>query len=472
MRGFPVVFFLFFPMVFYSCSSEVSHKNQQITKRAFDTTFQTGVVTAKVNCKTDTNLSYALFLPASYKTSSVFSVVIYFDSHAKGILAVEKYKKLADSFGYIIASSNNSKNGMSTDVTNAIGKALKYDLLQRFSIDKERMYAAGFSGGARVAGALASADSTFAGVIGCSAGIALNNLRRSTFNFVGIAGLNDMNYNELVVLDKTLEKSNFHHIFLTFDGKHEWAPVETMHEAFLWLHVSAVKNKITEQNKQLIKEFESANIAAASAAKEKNNNLDALNLYKKLVLFLNGISDINAFQKEITSLENLQDVKSAQKEKEKSESKEQALQQAYMEALQTKDIEWWKTEVAKLNDKINNETSKYEKAMFNRVFGFLSLAAFSYVNRALQMNDLKMAEHFNEVYLIVDPIIADQRFFAACIFAQKGDAKNVINSLHEAVKFGLTDVERIRENVMLKPFVTNKEIDKIIEEIKQHGSSK
>lgn len=472
MKIYQYIFVLFFCIIVCSCSSEIKEVQHVPISKIFDTTLKSGIVNFKVLCKADTNVSYALYLPGKYKANTSFPVILLFDSHAKGVLPVEKYKNIADRFGYIIAGSNNSKNGLPLETTNMIGRTIKSDLLQRFSIDEKRFYVGGFSGGARVAGALAIADTSIAGVIGCSAGLPLNNLSQRTFNFVGIAGINDMNYNELVILEKTFEKSNLSHILLTFDGKHEWAPIETMHDAFLWLHLSAVKNKTIERNEDFIKDFELTNNDATKTAKDKKENYKALILYKKLTAFLNGIFDISFYQKEIATLENLPDVKNSINEKEKSETKEQALQQAYMEALQTKDIAWWKAEAGKLNEKIGISANSFEKAMFNRIFGFLSLASFSYVNRSLQTGDIKAAEHFNAIYEIVDPTIPDQKFFAACIYAKKGDEKKVISSLYESIKLGLTDVNRIKENEFLKPFITAKEFDKIVEKIKQSETKK
>ena len=60
----------------------------------------------------------------------------------------------AEQYGYIVAASNNSRNGP-YDVSTAAAQAMSTDVGRRFSIDPQRVYLAGMSGGARVATGIA-----------------------------------------------------------------------------------------------------------------------------------------------------------------------------------------------------------------------------------------------------------------------------------------------------------------------------
>ena len=70
----------------------------------------------------------------------------------------------AAQYGYIVAGSNISRNGP-WSVSVAALQAMLTDLGRRFSVDPQRVYLTGLSGGARVALQVALADTKIAGVI-------------------------------------------------------------------------------------------------------------------------------------------------------------------------------------------------------------------------------------------------------------------------------------------------------------------
>jgi poly(3-hydroxybutyrate) depolymerase len=106
-----------------------------------------------VTCSSDATQSYALYLPSTYTPAKRWPVIYFFDPGGRGRRALELYKDIAETYGFILAGSNNSRN-----FSNEQGKAVNavwQDTHARFGIDERRSYASGFSGGARVAGAMA-----------------------------------------------------------------------------------------------------------------------------------------------------------------------------------------------------------------------------------------------------------------------------------------------------------------------------
>ena len=67
---------------------------------------------------------------------------------------METIQTAAEKFGYIVAASNNSRNGPMGGSSQAM-KAMWQDTQQRFPIAEQRRYVAGMSGGARVATSIA-----------------------------------------------------------------------------------------------------------------------------------------------------------------------------------------------------------------------------------------------------------------------------------------------------------------------------
>ena len=156
--------------------------------------------------KNDTALTVTLYLPPRYADTLSFPLLLLFDPHGSGMLPVKKYRALARKYGYILAGSNNIRNGMSGTGIDRILRLLTADLYSRFSFDARRLYAAGFSGGARVATLLALTDPSLRGVAACGGGLpSSGNLPPVRFDLLGFAGREDFNLPELLQLDASLK---------------------------------------------------------------------------------------------------------------------------------------------------------------------------------------------------------------------------------------------------------------------------
>src|SRR5438105_4945707 len=127
-----------------------------------------GQVIADVKCSGDPSQSYALYLPSNYSDDRGWSLILAFDPGARGQAPVERFRTAAETYGYIVAGSNNSRNSSWQASSDAI-RAVSADIGNRFRIDEKRVYTAGLSGGARVAMEVALGTDRIAGVIASSA---------------------------------------------------------------------------------------------------------------------------------------------------------------------------------------------------------------------------------------------------------------------------------------------------------------
>src|SRR5580704_10769844 len=109
-----------------------------------------GKIVTHVLCADDAAQSYALYLPSNYASDRSWPVIYAFDPAGRGQNPVERYRAAAEKYGYIVAGSNNSRNG-SWAVSQAALTAMTRDVAARFRIDDRRTYVAGMSGGSRVA---------------------------------------------------------------------------------------------------------------------------------------------------------------------------------------------------------------------------------------------------------------------------------------------------------------------------------
>ena len=152
--------------------------------------------------------------------------------------------------------SNNSKNGNNWDLTETIWQSLFDDTKKRLNINGQRVYTAGFSGGAKVAGYVALQHPEIKGVIANGAGLPDGAPADNYgFSFTALAGEGDMNMTELVAINAAFDKTLTRHRILLFNGKHEWAPEATMDKTFAGLQFDAMRTKLLPVNEALINGF-------------------------------------------------------------------------------------------------------------------------------------------------------------------------------------------------------------------------
>ena len=198
----------------------------------------TGRLVESVKCAADPSQSYALYLPSRFSPDRVWPVIFAFDPGARGRIPVERYQAAAEKYGYIVAGSNNSRNG-SWAVSMTSAQAMMTDVAARFALNPQRIYTAGMSGGARVALGVALGLPNIAGVIASSAGYPDSKPRKSVpFSLFGTAGTEDFNYLEMRHVDRELTTP--HHLAI-FEGGHVWLSSELATDAVEWMEIQAMK---------------------------------------------------------------------------------------------------------------------------------------------------------------------------------------------------------------------------------------
>jgi poly(3-hydroxybutyrate) depolymerase len=175
-----------------------------------------GQVIGEVECQDAPAQHYALYLPSNFTPSRQWPVILAFDAAARGREGVERYQAAAERYGYIVAGSNNSRNGP-WELGLDAAQAMTRDLKKRFPVDPKRLYTAGMSGGARVAIKVALNSDSVAGVLASSAGYADAFQESVRFPLFGSAGTEDFNYREMHAIDLRMKSP---HRVEVFEGGH------------------------------------------------------------------------------------------------------------------------------------------------------------------------------------------------------------------------------------------------------------
>lgn len=185
-----------------------------------------GKVVDKVICSGNERQSYALYIPTTYEPANRRRPILYcLDPGARGRVPVDRFAAAAEKAGFLVAGSNNSRNGPIEPVREAIAAMLS-DTQARFPIDDKRIYIAGFSGGARVALQWGS-NGAIAGVIACSAGWQPGEIpAKVPFKLFATAGVDDFNYHEVYAMSRELESRGVAHRFMELRAGHDWLTSE------------------------------------------------------------------------------------------------------------------------------------------------------------------------------------------------------------------------------------------------------
>jgi len=246
-----------------------------------------GQIVDDVKCLDDASQGYALYLPSTYAPDKAWPLLLGFHPGARGRAIVEKYRAAAEQYGYIVAASNNSRNGP-WEVSQRAVVAMARDLGQRFSTDQKRLYATGHSGGARVAMQLALTN-PIAGVIASSAGYPDSKPRsRVPFVIFGTAGDTDFNYIEMKMLEQPLKSP---HRIVIFEGGHTLPPDDVAMEAIEWLELQAMRSGARPKDATLLSRLWERRLSAITAASESTKKVVLL---QQLVEDFKDLRDVKA----------------------------------------------------------------------------------------------------------------------------------------------------------------------------------
>ena len=262
-----------------------------------------GQIIDEVKCQADASQTYALYLPSGYSPDHKWSVILAFDARGRGRTPVAQFQAAAEKYGYIVAGSNNSRNGPG-QVSQKAAEALIQEMQMRFSVDPKRFYAAGQSGGARFAMDLAQHGKVFAGVIASSAGFAHPPSEEVSVPFVvfGTAGTEDFNYLEMRKLDRLLTSP---HRIRIFNGDHTWLPSDLAVEALGWMELQAMRSSLRPRDEGLI----DSEFAIRKAQLAATKDLGEIYLENAaLATDFKGLRDVSAYEATAASLEKQKDV--------------------------------------------------------------------------------------------------------------------------------------------------------------------
>ncbi len=420
-------------------------------KSAQPITPQPGKLMDTIVSVTDPSQSYALYYPVLKQTkdrtsnSGPLPIIFFFDPHGAGALPLKKYKALADNYGFILAGSNNSKNGNDWNTEEVIWRHFVDDLMGRIGHDENRIYLCGFSGGAKAATYMAMRHPGIKGVI--VGGAALPDDAQPMdfpFSLTILAGEGDMNLTDLVATNQAMDRTQGRHRILFFDGIHEWAPEQTMGQAFAGLEMDAMQGGLLTKDQNLIDRYVSQSKARVHSAEMSGRWMRAMEETVFSQNILTGVSpDAQWFAMQATELGKHSEYRAELQSQQALLQKEQQIKEDYQAHFQQQDPKYWVNVVSRLNAGAKGHTP--EAAMNQRLLAFLSLAFYSISNQMLRQNNNDIAAYFVDLYKLVDPTNTEAWYFSAQVNARNHQTQVMNQDLMKAVALGFNDLNRISQ---------------------------
>jgi len=415
-------------------------------------------VTDTVRCRDEIGQSYALYLPAQYDNKKSWPVILIFDPSARGRTGVSTFIEAGRKYGFILACSNNSRNGPMGDNFIAAAAMLK-DVEERFTVDQRRIFTAGFSGGSRFAIAFAVKEKRISGVIGCGAGLPNDRnyfpSENSDILYYGLAGTRDMNYLEMYDLHNFFSNQTRVISYLrTFSGGHQWPGSDLITEAVEWFVLQTMNRKIIPADQTFLSYLENKTQNLINSQLSAGNQADAIMYMRFAARDFQGTPFASRMTQLLTDSEKSAEYQIATRRWNKMAATEQERKEKYYnylgEIINSRSLPdsastWWKNEtraLISLRDKGSPENSQ----MASRVLNFISILCSEQGTSYYRNRLYPTAAFLFEICTLSDSENQNNYYNLARALAGSGKSKESVEALSAAMNRGFNSRQTIESD--------------------------
>ncbi len=323
--------------------------------------------------------TYALYLPTSFDAAKEWPVLMVCDMEGSTGKAMSMFINAAEEYGYILAGSNNIHDSLSISSNVLISSRMIKKLSEVVQVDKERLYAAGYSAGARFASLIPSFIKDFKGVI--SFGAALPNFEllsgKNSFHFIGVVGNEDFSYTDMLLSRETLNRLKFPNQLWVYNGGLQWPSPELIRKSLVSIDLNAMsKGTLAKNEAFVVSNFDQEMIKIGTLMKESRllTTYDYLNEIVSVYQRLTPVDSLLTLRRE---LRKNKVYRSQRREENAARFRETLIRDEYqynlMEDISTlnyNNLGWWNYQVDELN-KYAEKPSKAEQRMGLRLLTYL-----------------------------------------------------------------------------------------------------
>lgn len=422
----------------------------------------TGRLVPMTVCRADATQTYAVYVPSSYDPARKSPILSCFDPRARGAIPVERFQAAAEKFGYIVAGSNTSRSGPVAANLRAMDALLR-DTSTRWSIDSRRVYAAGFSGGARMAcetGLLGVAK----GVVACSGGFPQNATpAKVPFAFFGTAGTDDFNYHELRQIDRDLDERRTPHRVMIFPGGHEWLPAALAAESIEWLEIQAMRAGTRLKDEASIHRSFQARLAAAAVLPPPEAWVE----FKALGDNFAGLVDTTAVVKRAKELARSREVSQWIKQERSLEKRRLDMNERLLALAEDNELDRLRTTVADWQKQADAPQDSADRRLMRQVLQGAAITAGENARALLAQDEYPPAIIWLQLSIALRPGRAQAWLDLARTQAMAGNTREAVAALQQAHGAGFKDSARLAQDAAFKSLRKNAAFLELLETMKQ-----
>jgi dienelactone hydrolase len=438
-----------------------------------------GTIVEHLRCLDSSSQSYALYLPSQYTGDLRWPIIYAFDPAGRGRVAAEVYKSVAEKYGYIVAASNNSKNG-SASLQTAAFQSVWVDTHRRFSINKDRVYTTGLSGGARAATFLALYCPTcaVAGVIAYGAGYPVMDSKippvNDHFAYYAALGDEDFNFPEIMALRRKKDEQGAPFKVKIYPGPHQWAPPAIAEDAIEWMEIKAMQRGIEKVDPAFVHRIFDRTKADAEQSEKEGNALGQYYALRSLVFDFKGIEDVTQFEPQLTALK----ASMAWKNANRKEQREIELQESLTTTVSTELGQLDSAEVgaqpglaqhitsAMKDLRRQQQSNSNDRLVLSRAFTGLWIEGIEAGQEQFSQRHYTEAATYFALMAEVAPDKAGPLILLAEAKLHEGNKKDALKALEQAVQRGLTNPKTLTDDPELQPLASDPAFLKIVQEIR------
>lgn len=396
-------------------------------------------------------------MPKSYEPSQPTPIIFIFEPMARGRTGIDPFIATADTYGYLLVCSNNTKNGPFEQNYPIIDR-LFAKVFTSLKLDPKRVYTSGFSGGGRLASSIALKTNQIQGVVSCGAAFTVNSGGLPTtqsFSYATIIGAQDMNYYELTFTHKYLTKTKLPYEVFTPDMNHRWPTRDQILMAFDWMQLEAYKNLLLPVDSEITKRIYNKYYHQAQIEVKDKRLLAAANEYRRILNNFKRYYQMDTIQEKLNNLEQSKAYKSERKKDESLLETELALTDELFDRFNT-DINkksynpgWWENRIEKLKKKLESD-SYMEQTMYKRLLYKLFAHGIETANYDTSIKNTEQKMFCYDICILIYPAYALPYIKQIENAVALGKSDLAIDYLEKLLNTGFDEKERILKNESIK----------------------
>jgi predicted esterase len=400
-----------------------------------------------VSCQSDPTQTYTLYLPSSYSADRKWPALLIFDPRGRSVSAADLFRPAAEEYGWILISSNDTRSDGPMEPNIKAINALWPEIHLRYATDHDRIYLAGFSGGAMLAWQMGFRTGGVAGVLAAGGRFEpVSYEQKLTFPTFGGVGDLDFNYLEMRRVHEQLRKWGTQERLEVFPGPHSWMPEPLARQGIEWFERLAMRDGRREIDAEWLAR------QLASDMTEVRSRVTTLARWEGLSAILGsyeGLVDVEALRREAETLAGSPELDRERRDRDRWD----AFEASYLTRLSTAYAEMMES-VPPLQPavfsrrlgvpelEVQSQREGYEGVVAKRLLETLFTQTSFYMMRDLfARGDFVRASNVLAVAAEVHPERGYIWYQLACAQARGGRKKAAIESLETAVERGFAQPE-------------------------------